>query len=89
MIERDWVPPDERYKGPTWWDLPGRMLNPRLGRSFIGVWNETWEWKVERGAKRNIVEHLCTGFIISSTTENGHLIDIDCVVIIVQCFFTF
>jgi len=58
IIERDWVPPDERYKGPTWWDLPGRMLNPRLGRSFIGVWNETWEWKVERGAKRNIVEHL-------------------------------
>ena len=42
------------------------MLNPRLGRSFIGVWNETWEWKVERGAKRNIVEHLCTGFTTAS-----------------------
>ena len=53
------------------------MLNPRLGRSFIGVWNETWEWKVERGAKRNIVEHLCTGFIIFSTTENGDPIETD------------
>ena len=47
------------------------MLNPRLGRSFIGVWNETWEWKVERGAKRNIVEHLCTGFTKFSTTDHG------------------
>ena len=53
------------------------MLNPRLGRSFIGVWNETWEWKVERGAKRNIVEHLCTGFIIVSSTENGDRIGTD------------
>ena len=64
MIERDWIPPEERYKGPTWWDLPGRMLNPRLGRTFIGVWNETWEWRIERGSKRNILEHLCTGFAI-------------------------
>ena len=61
------------------------MLNPRLGRSFIGVWNETWEWKVERGAKRNIVEHLCTGFIISSTTENGDPIETDNIAML--CYF--
>jgi len=57
-VHRDWVPPEQRGKGPTWWDLPGRMLNPRLGRNFLGFWNETWEWRLERASKRNVLEHI-------------------------------